>query len=140
MARDGSLNGPLVGRLEVALIALGVVSWGAVLLHFWRLISLADGVELSLYGLYGLAAAAGWLAGNVYLRRPRLEPARLRRRLLLGAYLFSPTGLVSLLRAMAPAEAQAAAPLAWLYACGVYLVLFAVPVSLARVAVQRRRP
>ncbi len=115
---------------ERSLAALGAACWALVILHLMRLVPLAGAVPLGLYGLYGFAAAAGWLAGNVYVHRRAGRPRPLARRLLV-VYLAGPPALVVLLRAMAPAAQQAAAPLVPLYACCVYAIFFAVPVSLA---------
>ena len=93
------------------------------------LVPLAGALDLGLRGLYSLAVACGWLAGNVYVQRSRGLPRELRRRLLL-IYLLGPPSLLALLRAMAPVSAQRAAPVVPLYAAVVFAVLFFVPVSL----------
>lgn len=110
--------------------------WVVVLLNLFGLLPLAGGLELTLYGLYGFAAAAGWVAGNVWVqRRRRLGWPRARH--LLVVYLFGPPSLVYLLRALAPAEQIAAAPLVPLWGFFVYGIFFAVPVSLAPEAWRR---
>lgn len=110
--------------------------WVVVLLIHFGLLRLAGGWDLSLYGLYGFAAAAGWISGNVWVqRRRRLGLARARR--LLIVYLFGPPSLVYLLRALAPAEQIAAAPLVPLWGFCVYGIFFAVPVTLAPQAWRR---
>jgi hypothetical protein len=93
------------------------------------ILPLADSLSLSLYSLYGLAAAAGWLSGNLYILRSRGIPGPMRRRILI-IYWLGPPSLVFLLRAMAPAAAQQAAPLVSIYAFGVFSVFFLVPVTL----------
>ena len=86
--------------------------------------------------LYAIAALAGWLAGNVYLRRRQGMPPSVTRRLLV-VYLFGPPSIPFLLRAMAPASEQAAAPFVPLYAVAICVVFFFVPVTFGRSAVPR---
>jgi hypothetical protein len=125
-----------LSRAEPILMALCLASWVVALLHLGGFVSLAGSLELSLYGVYSLAAVAGWLAGNVYVRRiagvPGM-PRALARRLLI-AYLCGPPAFVFLIRAMAPAREQLAAPFVPLYAFAVYTVLFFVPVTFGRAA------
>ncbi len=90
---------------------------------------LAGLLPLSLYQFYGVAAFLGWLSGNVYVHRSRDAPKPVRRRLWL-VYFLGPPGLLYLLRSMAPVVYQAAVPLAPIYACGVFAVLFLVPLTL----------
>ncbi|HEX5758484.1 MAG TPA: hypothetical protein VF121_04780 [Thermoanaerobaculia bacterium] len=116
-------------RLELVLLALFLACWAVDVLALAGLVPLAGSLPLSLYGLYGLAAALGFLAGNLYVQRSRDLPRPLRRRLLL-VYLSAPLGIVFLLRAMAPVAEQRAAPLVPLYALGVFAVFFLVPVSM----------
>lgn len=116
-------------RLELVLTALFFASWSVGLLQFVGLVPTAGTLDFGLQGLFTAAAALGWLAGNVYVQRSRGLPSLLRRRLLL-IYLLGPPGLLFLLRGMAPMEVQLAAPLAPLYATGVFSILFLVPVSL----------
>ena len=119
-------------RLEVVLLALFVVAWCLALLSVATGLPLAGVAPLSLYQLYGIAAAAGWLGGNLYVQRARKLPRMIRRRVLL-IYLLGPPSLVYLLRTMAPAEEQGAAPLAGIWAFAVLTIFFMVPVSLRRV-------
>lgn len=88
----------------------------------------ADRFALSERGLFPLAAAFGWLAGNFYVARSRT--AGLGRRGLLALYLGGPPGLVWLYWAMAPSAARALSPLAPLLALAVFAIFFVVPVSL----------
>ena len=118
-------------RLEVVLLGLFVAAWCLALLSVAAGLPLAGLAPLSLYQLYGIAAAAGWLGGNLYVQRARKLPPMIRRRVLL-IYLLGPPSVVYLLRTMAPAEEQAAAPLAGLWAFGVLTIFFMVPVSLRR--------
>ena len=118
-------------RLEVILLGLFVVAWCLALLSVATGLPLAGLAPLSLYQLYGVAAAAGWLGGNLYVQRAGKLPPVIRRRVLL-IYLLGPPSVVYLLRTMAPAEEQAAAPLAGLWAFGVLTIFFMVPVSLRR--------
>lgn len=94
--------------------------------HTLGLVSLAEALSLSLYQLYALAAAVGWLSGNVYVYRRR-GLGREHRRRAVALWLVGPQGIPALLRAMAPAEAQAAAPAVPLYAFGVGVIFFVVP-------------
>ena len=118
-------------RLEVVLLGLFVGAWCVALLSVAAGLPFAGVAPLSLYQLYGIAAAAGWLGGNLYVQRARRLPPLIRRRVLL-IYLLGPPSVVYLLRTMAPAEEQVAAPLAGLWAFGVLAIFFMVPVSLRR--------
>ena len=124
-------------RLEVILLALFLACWAIVLLHLVGIVPMAGALDLGMQGIYTVAVAAGWLVGNVYVRRSRGLPRELRRRLQL-IYLVGPPGVLALLRAMAPAPVQMAAPLVPLYAGLVYAILFLVPVSLRRAFVGPR--
>ena len=131
-------GGPAAGGLspgERSLLGFFGAAWAVSVLHLAGVLPLAPALPLSLYGYYGFAAAAGWVAGNVFvLRRRRIGG----RGLLLVLYLFGPPSLVYLLRALAPPEHHQAAPLAPLWAFGVYGVFFLVPVLLPP-PVRRRR-
>lgn len=116
-------------RIEIALVGLFFASWSMAALAALGLVDLAGTLDLSLYPLYSIAAALGWLSGNVYVLRSRSVPQHLRRRVWLVWFL-GPPGIVYLLRALAPAPEQALAPLVPLYAFGVFAVLFLVPVVL----------
>ncbi len=118
-------------RLEVLLLGLFVATWCLALLSAAAGLPLAGLAPLSLYQLYGIAAAAGWLGGNLYVQRARKLPRMIRKRVLL-IYLLGPPSLIYLLRTMAPAGEQGAAPLAGLWAFGVLAIFFMVPVSLRR--------
>jgi hypothetical protein len=110
---------------------LGLFSacWIVALLELFGALRLAGAWPLSLYGLYGTGAFLGWVAGNVWVQRRR-RVARPLARWLLMVYLFGPPSLLYLLRALAPDEHRAAAPLVPLYAFVVYGIFFLVPVSL----------
>lgn len=116
-------------RFETTLAALTLVCWSVGLLGYLGLLPIAVGIDLDLQAFFAVAAALGWVAGNVYVQRSRRLARALRGRLLM-TYLLGPPGSLFLLRAMASPDVQAAAPLASLYALGVYAVLFLVPVSL----------
>jgi hypothetical protein len=102
-------------------------------------VRLPDGAyTLSLYAYYGVAAILGWVAGNVWVARRRglrkhlsAAAARQAGRHLLVVYLLGPPSVLYLLRALAPHEVRAAAPLVPLWAFCVYGVFFLVPVTLA---------
>lgn len=116
-------------RLEIALVGLFFACWVTAALGSLGLLGLAGALPLSLYPLYSIAAALGWISGNVFVMRSRAVPRRLRRRVL-WVYFLGPPGIVYLLRAMAPAQEQLAAPLVPIYSLGVYTALFLVPVVL----------
>jgi hypothetical protein len=115
--------------LELALLGFFFVCWLAALASFVGLLPIAGLLDLGLYQFYGLAAFLGWLAGNVYLQRAQRVPKPLRRSLML-VYLLGTPGLLYLVRALAPLTTQAIAPLAPLYASGVFAIFFLVPVTL----------
>lgn len=94
--------------------------------------------DLTLYQLYGVAAALGWVAGNVYVKRSRRFPKPVRSRILL-IYLLGPPGVIYLLRSLAPYEVQAVAPMAAIYGCGVFFIFFLVPVTLKGSAARQSR-
>ena len=143
----------MVQRYEVWLLAIWTLTSIVVVLAFSGAVTLAGFLELDLYRLYSFGAVLGWLAGNVYVvRRTSIlrlgggggvvaaadgQPgaggkerfSRLRWRLLL-VYLIGPPSMLYLLRALAPASTQQAAPLVPLLGFGVYLVFFLVPVTL----------
>jgi hypothetical protein len=119
----------VVPRLEPVLIAFFLATWIVDLLAVVGLIDLRGSLDLALYPLYSISAAGGWLAGIVYVRRAGGIPPLLRRRIFL-IYFLGPTGLLYLLRAMAPLEVQRSAPLVPLYSFGVWSVFFLVQVFL----------
>ncbi len=117
-------------RLEVPLFGLFFACWLLAGAHGVGLLSLAGTLSLGLYPLYSVAAALGWVAGNVYVwRRRRLT--REQRRRAMALWLVGPQGIPALLRAMAPEAVQAAAPAVPLYALAVGAVLFTVPLVFA---------
>ena len=115
--------------MELALLGFFFVCWLAALASFVGLLPIAGLLDIGLYQFYGLAAFLGWLAGNVYLQRARRVPKPLKRRLML-VYLLGTPGFLYLVRALAPLTTQAIAPLAPLYASGVFAIFFLVPVTL----------
>lgn len=117
-------------RLEPALIGLFLAAWLSALLGQLGVLDLAGSLRLAFYPFFSLAAAMGWVAGNVYVHRRRGLPQPLRRRLLM-IWLVGPPGILYLIRGMAPAAEQAIAPLVPLLGFGVYSVFFLVPVTLA---------
>lgn len=119
------------GRLEPIVLGLFLASWAVVLLERLGVVSLAGHLPLALYPLYGIAGMMGWVAGNLYAHRRRGFDRPMRRRLLV-VYLIGPTGLIYLLRAMAPQEHQALAPMVPLWAFGVFCAMFAAPAMIRR--------
>jgi hypothetical protein len=118
-----------VSRLEPILVGLFGASWLVGLACALGFVPSWPGHSLSHYGLFGTAAALGWLAGNVYVRRARGRQ-RSSARLFLVVYLFGPPGIVYFLWALGPGEARAAAPLIPIYSFLVFGVFFLVPVLL----------
>lgn len=116
-------------RGELVLLAFFLACWLVGILGLLDYVPLAGNLSLGLYPFYSLAAALGWLSGNVYVQRSRRAARRLRSALLVF-YVLGPQGLVYVVRAMAPASDQAAAPLVPLYSFGVFTVLFLVPLAL----------
>ncbi len=115
--------------MELALLGFFFVCWLAALASFVGLLPIAGLLDIGLYQYYGLASFLGWLTGNVYLQRARRVPKPLERRLML-IYLLGTPGFLYLVRALAPLTTQAIAPLAPLYASGVFAIFFLVPVTL----------
>lgn len=99
---------------------------------------LAGSLPLGLYPLYSLAAASGWLQGNLYSRRAGSADRNIRP-VLFAFYLLVPVGPLFMFRAMAPLAAQQSAPLVPWFCAGIVAVFFFVPVSL-RPRTPARRP
>jgi hypothetical protein len=124
--------------IELGLLGLFLALWAVALAALVGILPTDGLLNLSFYQLYGVAAFLGWLSGNVFVHRSKKTPKQLRSRLLL-IYLLGPPGLIYLLRSLAETEVQAQAPLAAVYACGVYVVFFLVPVTLTGTAPPRGR-
>jgi hypothetical protein len=126
-------------RVEAALLIVFSVAWVVVILVLLGRLPVAGTLHLDLYSLYAVAAALGWVTGNLYvLRRPRMPQGGYRLQALIS-YLLGPPAFVYLLRASAPPSVLQAAPLVPLYAFVVYWIFFLVPVTLRVTRVQRRR-
>ena len=124
----------------MALLAAFSACWLLVFAAGVGWVELAGTLSLGLYPLYSLAAALGWLAGNVFLHRAQDEfPPGLRKRLLLS-YFLAPPGILFVLRALAPAQIQQAAPLVPIYGLGVYALFFLVPLTLRAKRRPKRKP
>jgi hypothetical protein len=128
----------MVRRLELVLVAFFLATWIVDFLALVGVARLAGSLELGLYALYSVAAASGWVAGNIYVPRSAALPKDLRRRFFL-VYFVGPLGLVYLLRAMASEATQLRAPFVPIWGIGVFTVFFLVPVVLKRTASPRRR-
>ncbi|HVS15339.1 MAG TPA: hypothetical protein VMV46_15540 [Thermoanaerobaculia bacterium] len=122
-------------RLELILLAFCLASGLVRLLGWVGAIDLRGRLALGLYPLYILAAALGWLSGNVFVARRRRGAAS---GWMLAVYFVGPLAPLLLLRAMAPWAQQQAAPLVPLFAVGVFAVFFLVPWSLRSTAPARR--
>lgn len=118
-------------RLEPVLFGLFLACWLVDLLVLLRVVRLAGMLPMTLYGLYTVAVAFGWLFGNIYVRRRRGLPPAIRRRLLI-LYVIGPPGILYLLRYTTPIELQRAAPFVPLYAFCVFAILFLVPVTMLK--------
>jgi hypothetical protein len=117
-----------LSSVERSVLGFFGAAWLVSLAHVAGVLPLAGTLPLSLYAYYAVAAILGWLAGNVFVLRRRRAGAAPHRRLLVVLYLFGPPSLLYLLRAVAPPGLRAAAPLAALWAFGVYGVFFLVPI------------
>ncbi len=133
VGREGDRGdaGGILRTLEIPLFGLFLACWVAVVAHGVGAISLAAGLDLSLYQLYSVAAVVGWLSGNVYIHRRRSLPPSFGRRVA-ALWMIGPQGIPALLRAMAPIEAQAAAPAVPLYSLAVGAIFFCVPLVFGR--------
>lgn len=117
-------------RFEYVLGAICALLWAFAIVARMQVLPVAGLLDLGLYPLYSLGSALGWLAGNVYVaRRSRLLGGRRKR---LALYALGPLAIIALLRAMAPLESQAAAPMVPVYGFIVYWIFFLVPVTLRR--------
>ena len=125
-------------NLELHLLTVSLGLWVLSVLHLLGLVPLGGHLELDYYELYAIAAALGWISGNVFFYRARdlVRPSRTRFLLI---YLLGPPSLLTLLRALAPLEMQEAVPLVPLYASAVYAIFFLVPVTLKPKLPPRRR-
>jgi hypothetical protein len=120
-----------VKRIELILAALFAACWVAALLGVFDAAPLAGTLDLGLYPLYSLAVVLGSAAGNAYAWRS-WKVAPTDRRRLLALYLAGPPGLLTLVRSLAPAEAQSAAPLVPFYAFMVFAIFLVVPLMVRR--------
>jgi hypothetical protein len=125
-------------RFEIILLALGLAGWSVSLVSLLGGRSLAGLTPVGLYALYGTASVLGWGLGNLYVARARGE-ARVIRRVLLSLYLLAPPGVLFALWATARTQLQIGAPLAPVYASGIFGVLFLVPLTFARGGSANRR-
>lgn len=120
-------------RFELGLIAVFGGCWLLAMVSTASGFPWAGLLPFNLYFLYSLAAALGWVGGNVYVHRTRELPGPFRRRLAI-VYLAGPLGPLYLLHTLVPNAARTLVPLAPVYAFGVFLVFFLVPVTLRRSA------
>jgi hypothetical protein len=121
-----------VKRFELVLLALFLASWLVYLLAVLRVITPEGTLDLGgFYPYYGLSAAFGWGAGNLYVYRSRdVAPESPARRRYLAGYFLAPLGLILLLKAMTPISFQRGAPFVGVYAFGVFSIFFAVATKL----------
>ncbi len=123
-------------RLEPVLFGIFTLAWLLAIFVLAVGRSLDSPLPVSLYHLYGLAVFGGWLSGNVYVQRTARTPRKARLRALL-VYLLGPPGLLFLTHGLTSVQSQARVPLAPVYALGIYVVFFMVPVSFRRMAEPR---
>ena len=112
-------------------LALSLASWILVLADAFRWLPLEGLLPLALYPYYSLAIFLGSVAGNLFAFRSRGAPLEAKRRLL-RVYLAAPPGIIVMVRAMAEAAAQSAAPFVPLYAVLVFTIFFLVPLLIRR--------
>ncbi len=127
-------------RVEYAAAVGFTLVWLGAWLTLTGLVPLIGRLPLSLYHLYGAAAALGWLMGNIFVPRMRRVAATLERWPFLLLYVLGPPSVICLLRSLAPWERQRAAPLVPVFATVVYVIFFLVPVSFRRMQQPPRRP
>ncbi len=125
-------------RLEPVLFGLFTLCWTLALVVMALGRTFDSPLPISLYHLYGLAVFGGWLSGNVYVSRTTRVPRPERLRSLL-VYLLGPPGLLFLTHGLSAYQSQMRVPLAPVYALGIYVVFFMVPVSFRRMAEPRGR-
>lgn len=113
-------------QLELPLFGFFFACWLAAIVFHLRLVPAAGTLAVGLYPLYALAAALGWIAGNVYVVRRRALPREHRKRAA-ALWLVAPQGVPAVVRAMAPSSHQAVAPLVPLFAFAVGAIFFCVP-------------
>jgi len=118
-------------RFEVFLLALGLTAWCVSLVSLLSGRRLAGMSPVALYPLYTTASVLGWGLGNLFVARVRGEN-RVVWRVLLPLYLLAPPGVLFALWATASTELQVGIPLAPIYASGIFVVLFLVPLTFAR--------
>ena len=118
-------------RIEIFLLALGLTAWCLSLVALLSGRRLAGLSPISLYPLYTVASILGWGLGNLFVARTRGQ-ARGVRRILLPLYLLAPPGVLFALWATATTELQLGVPLAPVYASGIFVILFLVPLTFAR--------
>ncbi len=123
-------------RLEPLLTSFFFATWIVGFLALFGVVDTADRLPVGMYTFFSIAAAAGWIFGNVFVWRGRSVAQPLRRGLFV-IYCIGPPGSLLLLRSMALRAEQVAAPLVLLYSWVVFLVLFLVPIVLRR---NTRRP
>ena len=122
----------MLTRLEGPLLFGFAVLWLEVLIDTAGYHFLAGRVDLGLYHFFAFAAVLGWLAGNFFTVRRRLFPEPSYRSYLLAAWLGGPPSLLFLLHNLVPRSAQQQQPMVPVWALGVFLLFFVLPVSLER--------
>ena len=77
-------------RFEILLLGIFSTSWAVAFILALRLVPVAGVLPLDLYSFFSIAAALGWISGNLYIsREPTLPEDRYRWRLFFN-YLLGP--------------------------------------------------
>jgi len=117
-----------VRRLDGIAAGIFLGSW-LLAAAFLLFSGLGGGATVPPRGIFPLAAAVGWLAGNLYVSGGRSAPGL--RRVLLPLYLGGAPGLLWLYWSLVPPTLRLASAIAPLLALGVFALFFLVPVSLS---------
>ena len=120
--------GSALTRAEVILLAFclagGAVASGA----FVGWTTIAGSMTIGMYAHYSIAAALGWVCGNLFVLRRYRHGAS--TSLMVPVYLLGPQALLLLLWQMTPREWQHEAAIVPVLAAAVFVVFFLVPWSL----------
>jgi hypothetical protein len=118
-------------KVEMAFMAFCLAAWALALLVAADVVDLSDRLFLSPRQLFAIAAALGWVCGNILVQRVRGFDSGMTRRFW-ALYFFGPPGMLYLLRALAPRLQQDGDVVNFipLLSFFVYAALFFVPVVL----------
>ena len=122
----------MLSRLEGPVLFSFTFVWIVVLFEAAGHPFLAGRFPVSLYYFFSFASVLGWLAGNFFVVRRRLQPAADYSSYLYATWLGGPPSLLFLLQACQPLAVQQAQPFVRIWGLCVFLLFFGVPVSLDR--------